>query len=323
MDPFIRQEHGLPNEQKTKAQEEDCSDTMQANLKGQEDNERKNRSRAWKSHPLVAYFVLAYAITWLLLGPVALHSHGLISLPSGFITPFTYVGSIGPLLAALLLTATTTGKGGMRAFFRQMFNWRVSPWWYLFVLFEPAIVALIVMACQSLPGGASFDLAHPSVVEELSLPSGINPWLLIVPVFLLGSLAGGPFGEEPGWRGYALPKLQERYSALGAGLILGVLWTVWHLPFFFIQGTSQSSTPFFIFALGTIADSILITWVYNHTRGSVLLAILFHNALNITDLYFPLSLWDDWQGVTAQCLAALVVVIAFGPKRGGWRPRPG
>ncbi|WP_179281206.1 CPBP family intramembrane glutamic endopeptidase [Paenibacillus sp. XY044] len=293
---------------------------MQAILKA-DNKERKHRFRIWKSHPLVTYFVLAYAITWLFLGLVALHSHGLIPLPSSLISPLTFVGSIGPLLAALLLTATTTGKGGMRAFLRQWFIWRVSPRWYLVVLFAPAMVTLIVMACKSLLGGASFDLAHPSVVEELSLPSGINPWFLIIPVFLVGSLLGGPFGEEPGWRGYALPKLQERYSALGSSLILGVLWTVWHLPFFFIPGTSQSTTPFFIFALGTIANSILMTWVYNHTRGSVLLAILFHNALNITDLYFPLSLWLNWQGVVAQCLLALVVVITTGPKHLSRRPK--
>ncbi|WP_268963451.1 CPBP family intramembrane glutamic endopeptidase [Reticulibacter mediterranei] len=126
---------------------------------------------------------------------------------------------------------------------------------------------------------------------------------------------GGPAGKEPGWRGFALPKLQDRYSALGANLILGVLWTVWHLPFYFIPGTSQSTTPFFVFALGTLANSILFTWVYNHTRGSVLMTFLFHNALNITALYLPLSLWDQWQGVAAQCLVALVVVIAAGPAR--------
>jgi membrane protease YdiL (CAAX protease family) len=291
------------------------TNSMQTSLKDQDKNEGKNWFRVWKSHPLVAYFVLAYAISWLFLGLVALHSHGLFSLPSGLIFPLTLLGSISPLPAALLLTATTTGKEGMRAFLRQLFIWRVSPWWYLVVLLEPAIVTLIVMIGTSLLGGASFDLAHPPVVQRLPLPSGINPWFLIVPVFLLGGLLGGPFGEEPGWRGYALPKLQDRYSALGASLILGVLWTVWHLPFFFLPGTVQSTTPFLIFALGTIANSILFTWVYNHTRGSVLLTFLFHNALNITALYLPLSLWVNWQGVMAQCLVALVVVIAAGPAR--------
>ncbi len=294
------------------------TNSMQTNLKDRDKNERKNRfHQIWKSYPLLAYFVLTYAISWLLLGLVALNAHGRISLPSSLIFPLTFVGSIGPLPAALLVTATTAGKGGMRAFFRQLFIWRVNPWWYLVVLFEPALVTLLAIMGTSLLGGPAFDFAHPPVVQRppLPLPAGINPWLLIVPLFLLGGLLGGPAGEEPGWRGFALAKLQDRYSDLGASLILGALWAAWHLPFFFIPGTSQSTTPFFVFALGTIANSILFTWVYNHTRGSVLMTFLFHNALNITALYLPLSLWDQWQGVTAQCLVALVVVIVAGPVR--------
>ncbi|EFH79873.1 CPBP family intramembrane glutamic endopeptidase [Ktedonobacter racemifer] len=297
--------------------EDQNMNNMQKKSEAQHINEGNKRFQVWKSHPLVAYFVLAYAITWLFLGLVALHSHGLLALPSGLIFPLTLVGSIGLLLAALLLTVTTTGKRGMRAFFRQLLIWRVNPWWYLVVLFEPALVTLIVLAVTSLLGGPSFNFAHPPVVQRppLPLPSGISPYLLIVPLFLLGGLLGGPLGEELGWRGYALAKLQSRYSALGASLILGVLWAVWHLPFFFMPGTTQSTTPFLLFAFGTLANSILFTWVYNHTRGSVLLTFLFHNALNITALYLPLSLWNDWQGVVAQCLVALVVVIIAGPAR--------
>ncbi|MBV9228766.1 MAG: CPBP family intramembrane metalloprotease [Chloroflexi bacterium] len=281
--------------------------------------------RGLKSHPLAAYFVLAYAISWLSLGPLALDSQGLLPfhIPSGFFSSIlALVGSSGPLLSALLLTATIQGASGMHAFFRQFLVWRVGLRWYLIVLFEPALVTLITILFASLLGGASFDFAHPPVTHQLALPPGANPWVLFVPVFLLGGLVGGPVGEEPGWRGYALAKLQDRYSALVASLILGVLWSVWHLPFFFIKGTSESTTPFLLFALGVIAWSILITWVYNHTRGSVLLALLFHNALNITALYLPLSRLNDWQGVVAQCLVALVVVIATDPARFSRRSLP-
>lgn len=268
-----------------------------------------------KIHALIVYFVLTYAITWVTLGIVALASHELLPfhLPSGLRTFLMLVGSSGPLLAALFVVVTTAGKGGIRAFFRQWLIWRVGFRWYVIVLFEPVLVTLIAMAGMFLLGGMSFDIAHPSVVEQLGIPPEVNPWLLIVPVFLLGGLIGGPLGEEPGWRGYAQAKLQDRFSPLVASLVLGVLWSLWHLPFFFIKGTNQSTTPFLLFTLSIVASSILITWVYNHTRGSVLLAFLFHAALNTVGLYLPLSLFSDWQGVMVHCLLALIVVILSRP----------
>jgi uncharacterized protein len=289
-------------------------DTMQASIKAQVVNERNNRLRGWKSHPLVAYFLLAYALSWLGWVPLALESQKLLpfSIPSGLTSSFMLLGSCGPFLAALLLVIMTQGVGGIRPFFRQFLIWRVHFRWYLLVLFEPVLVTLAVLVFVSLPGEASLTFAHPAVIHQLGLPASANPWVLIVPVFLLVGLVGGPLGEEPGWRGYALAKLQGRYGALVASLILGVLWTLWHLPLFFIQGTSQSTTPFFLFALSTIASSILITWVYNQTRGSVLLALLFHTALNMTWLYLPLSLFADWRVVLTHCLVALVVVMVSG-----------
>lgn len=288
---------------------------IQASLKTHHVNESGSQLRGWKSHPLVAYFLLAYVLSWLGWVPLALGSQRLLpfSIPSGFTPAFMLLGSCGPFLAALFLVVMTQGLKGIRTFFQQFLIWRVGFRWYLIVLFEPVLVTLIAMVFVFLLGGTSFNLAHPQVVHQLSLPPDANPWALIVPVFLLVGLVGGPLGEEPGWRGYALPKLQDRYSALVAGLVLGVLWTVWHLPLFFIEGTSQFTTPFLLFALSTIASSILITWVYNHTRGSVLLALLFHTALNMTWLYLPLSLFADWQVVMMHCLVALAVIIITGP----------
>ncbi|WP_165423449.1 CPBP family intramembrane glutamic endopeptidase [Ktedonosporobacter rubrisoli] len=276
-----------------------------------------SRSQGGKPSSLIAYFVLAYAITWATLGLVALASQGLLPfpLPSGLRSLLMLIGSSGPLLAALLIVATTADKGGMRAFFRPWLTWRVGLRWYLVVLFEPALAILLAMAGAFLLNGTTFNLAHPAVVRQLDLPLGINPWLLIIPVFIVGGLIGGPLGEEPGWRGFALARLQNRFGPLTASLLLGLLWSMWHLPFFFIKGTSQSSTPFLLFVLGTVANSVLIAWVYNHTRGSVLLALLFHAALNMTALYLPISLWNDWRGVTIQCLVALSIVIISGPTR--------
>jgi len=290
-------------------------DAIQASRKVQQVDERKHGLRGWKSHPLLAYFLLAYALSWLIWVPLALRSQGLLtfSLPPSLAFWLTILPNTGPLFAALFLVAILQGAEGMRIFFRQFLIWRIDFRWYLFALFEPTLVALIVMVFASLFGGPSFTLASPPAAHTLPLPSGVNPWVLIVPIFLITSIVGGPVGEEPGWRGYALPRLQGRYSALGASLLLGVLWTLWHLPLFFIKGSSQSTMSFPLFAFGTIVSAILITWVYNNTRGSVLLTLLFHEALNMSGFYFPITIFNDWRVVILHGLVALVIVIMAGP----------
>lgn len=270
--------------------------------------------RLWKSHPLVAYFVLAYSFSWLIWGLLILNSKEL--LPFHF--PFDSVvflvleslGSFGPLLSALVLVTITQGVAGVRVFFRQLLIWRVGLQWYGVALFGPVLLTLIAQTATSL-------LSEGSVVGATFIPrfTGINLWLMIVPMFLLEGLITGPLGEEPGWRGYALAKLQGRYSALGASLILGVLWSLWHLPLFFIAGTVQSQISFLIFALTTTGYAVLITWIYNHTRGSVLLTLLFHTSLNTTEFFLPFALIGNWQGSVVVWLAVLIVVVVTGPAR--------
>lgn len=170
---------------------------MQTHLKDQHNNERKNRFRVWQSHPLVAYLVVAYAITWLFLGQVVLSAHGLLSLPSSLIFPLTFVGSIGPLPAALLVTATTTSKGGMRAFFRQWFIWRVNLRWYLVVLFEPVIVTFIAMVGTF--SGRNHFRFRPSSSGPAS-PSSSSLWHHSL-AFDRPAVSSWRSAWWPGWRG--------------------------------------------------------------------------------------------------------------------------
>jgi membrane protease YdiL (CAAX protease family) len=124
-------------------------------------------------------------------------------------------------------------------------------------------------------------------------------------------------GEELGWRGYALPRLLASRSALSASLILGVLWGAWHLPTFLAPGTPQYGLPFSAYVLLTTAYSVLFTWIYLHTRGSVLIATLFHGAINLFQGLFLGGIdgaraW--WLLVVAYGVAALVAVAITGPK---------
>ncbi len=164
-------------------------------------------------------------------------------------------------------------------------QWRAGWQWYLFILL--GIPALLVLAIMVLPGAlASFH--------------GLPPlFLVIYPVsFVVTLILGGPLGEEPGWRGFALPRMQPRYGPLGGTLLLGVLWACWHLPQFLTPaqgggpGTSFATffTNFPMFVLLVIAMAIIFTWVFNHTAGSLFIAILLHASVDTSQSlasFFP------------------------------------
>ncbi|MBE2240931.1 MAG: CPBP family intramembrane metalloprotease [Caldilineaceae bacterium] len=121
--------------------------------------------------------------------------------------------------------------------------------------------------------------------------------------------------EETAWRGFALPRLQSRYSALNASLILGILWGIWHLPLWFIPDSFQSTLPFGGFVLATVAMSIITTWVFNHTHGSVLLAAILHAATDVTLAYSNVLSGDlrlFWIFVVLQSVFAIFIVITLG-----------
>ena len=205
--------------------------------------------------PLVAYFVLAYALTWWVY-PL-LRFSPLLGL----------FGLFGPALAAIIVTGITDGRAGVKALLGRTVRWRVPLPWYLVALGLPAALALMAAGLYVLVGpGTSIQLARLSVLD----------FVLVILVV----------GEELGWRGYALPKLLEKRSPLIASLIIGVLWGAWHLPTFFIAGTPQFRQPIIAFLVLTTAYSILLSWLFLHTGGSVLLATLFHGAINIFQGFF-------------------------------------
>jgi len=230
--------------------------------------------------PLVAYFALSYVISWsiLLLGAMLAPGSPLGILASTF----------GPLLAALALTLAEAGWGGVRALLGRATRWRVPVRWYALVLLGYGLVCLSAVGLTSLAGGFSPDLG-----KLQHLPDGA-PLSLLPVMFLLILVVGGPLGEEFGWRGYALPRLQAGRGVLAASLVLGVLWAGWHVPLFWLPPSAQfglvqgsGNYAFFIaqFFLRGVLLSVFFTWLYNSTKGNLLLPILLHASINT---------WDAW-----------------------------
>jgi len=145
----------------------------------------------------------------------------------------------------------------------------------------------------------------------------INP-LIIVPAFIYILFLGGPVGEEFGWRGYALDRLQARFNALNSSVLLGIVWGLWHLLLFFMEDQEiYRNVPIIGFILDTILLSILFTWVYNNTNGSILAILLFHTTGNLAHFIFP-AMATNLGGLYSVILNVIVVtlvLIIFGPKR--------
>src|SRR5919199_6986689 len=177
-------------------------------------------------HPLVFFFLIAYAGSWLLEVPIALSETGIGLLPFTIPTPLLALAIVaatflGPTLSAFIMTGITEGGIGIRRLLRRYVLWRVAFRWYLFVLL--GIPAIELLGAIVVPGAlASFQPLTLSLV--LTYP------VAFVSTFFLG----GPLGEEPGWRGFALPRLQPLHGPLVGSLILGILWGLWHLPLFLI-----------------------------------------------------------------------------------------
>lgn len=223
-------------------------------------------------HPLLAYFAIAFAGAWLVVSPLVLSRSGLgilpITLPS---LPFLVLGPLaGPTLGAFLVTNATEGRAGMRLLWRRYALWRVGMHWYLLILFGPLLVLTV--------GASIFFGLTPLHRLAQQWPLVFTTYL---PVTVAGAILGGPIGEEPGWRGFALPRLQARFGPVVGSLVLGAIWGSWHLVGFLGGWLGPfSASAYAGIILSGMAFSVVVTWVYNHTRGSILLAILLHGASN-------------------------------------------
>jgi membrane protease YdiL (CAAX protease family) len=253
-------------------------------------------------HPLVFFFVIAYAGAWLLELPVVLSRTGTGLLPYT-LPPVIVILMIaaatftGPTLSAFVMARVTEGREGPKRLLRRYVLWRVKLRWYLFVLL--VIPASEVLGAIVLPGVlASY---HP-----VTLGMVLGYPLAFVATFVLG----GPLGEEPGWRGFALPRLQVAYGPLPGSLVLGVLWACWHLPLFWSGvWTPPTLANMVMFLVMTILLTVVMTWVFNNAGGSLLMTMLMHASFNtfankIVAPLFPAPLLDEY--------GLLPVLVGFG-----------
>lgn len=224
--------------------------------------------RFMRRHPLACYFLLAYSLSWLGWLPYVLSQSGLGLLPFHPSQLIGLAGGYGPLLSGLLMTGVTEGKAEVRHLLRRLVRWRVGWQWYLFALI--GVPSIFVLGFLPLPGA----------VAALRVPS--PQFVLVFLLLLVSEIFTSGLGEEPGWRGFALPRLQQQHGPLLGTLILGLLWGGWHLPLFLTTWAIVGASGLIIgeFVLGSVSLAIVFTWVFNHTRGSLLVAILFHASID-------------------------------------------
>ena len=220
--------------------------------------------------------MLAYGFSWCAYAPAIIVYNQTGSLPSALLF-LSVIGNFGPLFAALLLTWMTGGRGALRDLGARLIRWRVAWPWYVIAFCWEAVHLLTMSGLVGLVTGRLPEM--PDVYPLVAAP------LIFAIIFITAGLA-----EEVGWRGYALPRLQERWSPLTASLILGLVWALWHLPGAFLPDTAhtgRSAGEWLWYIAGTTAFTVIITWVFNHTSGSVLLTMLLHTASNTTQAYLP------------------------------------
>jgi uncharacterized protein len=258
-------------------------------------------------HPLVFFFVLAFAFTW---GYFVLFLA--LQLPQKMIL----LGAAGPTVSALLILAVTSGKPGVLRLVRSYVHWRVGVQWYLVAVI--GFPVLMLLAFVVVPGALA-DFVAPDW--------SFVPFYLSNFAFAL-FLAGGPLLEEGGWRGFALPRLQRLQGPVVGTLILGALWSLWHLPIFFgplaVTGPDatfvSASIAFVLFTIGLIGISVIMTWVLNNCGGSVLMAIFAHAGFDsapafvalfpsTTPYYVPVSFQGMGMAIVFS-VAALVLIVA-------------
>jgi membrane protease YdiL (CAAX protease family) len=233
-----------------------------------------------RRYPLTIYFFLAFLFTWLILSPGVAGNLGLIEFNMDG-TLLTILSGLGPLIATLIVRSATEGQAGIKETFQAMYKWNVGwKWWATSVVLIPALlgIAFLLSSLVDMPG-----------MEQSSNMAGRGSLVITFLLLILGST-----GEESGWRGFALPRLQEKHKPFTATLILTFFWWIWHIPTYWTLPVAIGMREQVGFLMGfgmqslvLLALGLLCAWVFNGSKGSVLMPILLHAIWNFCSMAVP------------------------------------
>ncbi|MBY9016115.1 MAG: CPBP family intramembrane metalloprotease [Candidatus Lokiarchaeota archaeon] len=255
----------------------------------------------FKKNSLLIFFVLSYLI--MIISVAIIYFGTIVSID----ILFFYISIWSPTISAIIIAGITGGWSEIKRLLSGFLKWKVGGFWYLagfFLMIGPFVFALFYL----LLGGEA--PGNPGLTWGLILITVIN------------TLINGPLSEEAGWRGFALPRLESRFSALISSIILGIIWASWHIPLYFIE----PRMPFYIFIILVLVITILMTWSYNSTNGSLIITVIFHFSFNfngafITGILGLLPLMVFYIGGSVMIGVYVIVVIIYaGPSKLSQKP---
>jgi membrane protease YdiL (CAAX protease family) len=242
----------------------------------------KTASSGMTIKTLVPFLALAFGLTWGIAALLILFTDQIVAIfgEISMSNPLFILAVYSPGFAGVFLVWRHYGFKGLGSFFRRLTLWRASRLWWLFLILG---IPVIVYAGAAVKG-------------TISDPFPFSPWYQVLPALAL-ALFLGPI-EEFGWRGLALPLLQRRFTPFWAGLLLGIIWAVWHIPAFLMSGTPQSAWSFTPYFAGVVAISVILTPLFNDSRGSLLIAVLYHFQM-MNPIWPDAQPWDNLLFATA------------------------
>jgi len=255
-----------------------------------------------RKYELIMFFVLAFVITWLIQLPRVLTDNNLAQVPEVLLR-LNILAPLGPFIAAFWLTHRAGGRQGMKNLWKRGWDFGFEKKWLAVIFLIPVVTSGLTILIINLLGGQILWEYQPL------------PLMMAVPVFFIIYLTQA-LPEEYGWRGFALDRLQGRWNALTASLILGFFWGLWHLPLHFMVGTTQEVIPVAEFILKQMVGAIFYTWVYNNTNRNVFLAILLHAVWNVFGGLIPYWVTSQgrWVNFGVELVIAAIIVVAYGAK---------
>jgi uncharacterized protein len=253
---------------------------------------------------LILYFFLSYLISWLIWLPLILQKLGINVLP---ILPkyHHYLGSFGPMIAALIVTYISAGWKAVKDLLKKLGNWKVNWKWYVVILVIPVLLVIVAGYTDEIINQQSFTMKGFST-------NAAFPQFGPLAYFLFNFLTFG-IGEETGWRGFALPALQKKYSALISTLILSVVWTCWHIPAFIYRPLYSQMDVSGIagFFMSMLMGSVILTWLYNSTKGSLLIVAIFHTLIELMFMSANVTInMSSYMGAAFTVAAILIILLA-------------